>query len=258
MTFQPCGVERGIAQASRVVFAQSINLQSINQSFQEGVKFTTKSNTYTYEGNMLSYMIGIDLSCNALCGKIPPEIGSFSEIQVVNLSHNKFIGFIPETFSNLSQIESLDLSYNNLNGSMPSQLIELNSLVAFCVAHNNLSGKTPDFTPQFATFEKSSYEDNPFLCSPPLPKSCYEAGSPSSSMPDFKEEEEEDDIGWIDMSIFYTSFWASYGTIFLAVITILLINSRCRRTWFYYVDAFIIYSYYFIVDSFHKLGKNGR
>ncbi|GAB4831098.1 hypothetical protein Ancab_005108, partial [Ancistrocladus abbreviatus] len=173
----------------------SLSEQSIEQSIQERVKFTTKSTTYSYECNMLGYMTGIELSCNALSGEIPLRLESFSKIQAVNLSHNKFTGSIPETFSNLSQIESLDLSYNYLNGSIPSQLIKLNSLVVFNVAHNNLSGKTPDFMRQFATFEESSSEGNSFLCGPPLPKSCYEAGSPSSSMLDFKEEEEEDDVG---------------------------------------------------------------
>ncbi|KAK7814584.1 receptor like protein 21 [Quercus suber] len=43
------------------------------------------------------------------------------------------------------------------------------------MAHNNLSdNKLPDFEAQFATFGTSCYEGNPFLCGPPLEKSCTE------------------------------------------------------------------------------------
>ena len=84
------------------------------------VGFTTKSISYSHKGNILEYMVGIDLSCNNLAGKIPPELSKISSyIRALNLSHNNLSRSIPVTFSNLKQIESLDLSYNNLNGRIP-------------------------------------------------------------------------------------------------------------------------------------------
>ncbi|MBA0765035.1 hypothetical protein Gotri_014298 [Gossypium trilobum] len=94
---------------------------------EEVIDFTTKSGLYSYKGNIISYMIGIDLSCNNLTGHILPKLGNLSEIHSLNLSHNKFIGVIPSSFSKLQYIESLDLSYNNLSGKIPNQLVDLNS-----------------------------------------------------------------------------------------------------------------------------------
>ncbi|GLT49421.1 hypothetical protein SLA2020_229770 [Shorea laevis] len=101
---------------------------------EDWVEFTTKSMSYVYNGSILRYMSGIDLSCNQLTRRIPLEIGYLNEIHALNLSHNKLIGPIPSTFLNLKQIESLDLSYNNLNGRIPPQLIELNTLAVFSIA----------------------------------------------------------------------------------------------------------------------------
>ena len=154
------------------------------------MEFTTKSRTYSYKGDILNYMYGVDLSCNRLAGEIPPELGKISNnLRAMNLSHNNLTGPIPTSITNLKQMESLDLSYNNLNGRIPPQLTEMTSLEVFSVAHNNLSGTTPERKNQFITYDESSYEGNPLLCGPPLHNDCTKIGPPFTTPVEYKEEE---------------------------------------------------------------------
>ncbi|KAK9029628.1 hypothetical protein V6N11_026736 [Hibiscus sabdariffa] len=213
---------------------------------EEQVAFTTKKGLYTYSGNILDYMSGIDLSCNRLTGQIPLEIGNLSELHALNLSHNNLTGFIPPSFSNLKQIESLDLSYNKLSGIIPIQLMELYSLAVFNVSYNNLSGRIPHEKAQFATFDEISYLGNPLLCGPPKQDSCTGTGLTTIS-PNASGGEEES--SWLDMKAFYLTFWVCYVIVLMTIGTVLYINPDWRQAWFYFIGQCINACHYFIVDN---------
>ncbi|RDX90106.1 Protein BRASSINOSTEROID INSENSITIVE 1, partial [Mucuna pruriens] len=220
----------------------------------EKANFTTKEMPYTYTGSILAFMTGIDLSNNKLKGNIPSELGNLTRIRALNLSHNDFIGQIPASFSNLVQIESLDLSFNKLSGQIPPRLTRLTFLAVFSVAHNNLSGETPERKGQFITFDESSYEGNPFLCGPPLPKSCNPYGQPHPISPN-RSYTDEDNSSLLDMFVFWVSFGLSYTSVLLVIAATLYINPYWRRAWFYYIELVSTNCYYFIEDNFRRFSN---
>ncbi|PHT27630.1 hypothetical protein CQW23_32760 [Capsicum baccatum] len=60
-----------------------------------GADFTTKHNTYSYEGRVVDSMAGIDLSNNQLSGEIPRELCSLTAI----VAHNNLTGTTPQRAS---------------------------------------------------------------------------------------------------------------------------------------------------------------
>ncbi|XP_016755303.1 receptor-like protein 15 [Gossypium hirsutum] len=162
---------------------------------EEQVLFTTKKGSYSYSGNLLEYMSGIDLSCNMLTGPIPPELGNMSELHSLNLSHNNLIGFIPSWFSKLEQIES-SIPYDKA---------------------------------QFATFDESSYLGNPFLCGPPKHENCSGTGL-APTAPNASSIEEES--GFMDKHAFLVTFLASYPIVLTTIGVVLYINPYCNEDGF--------------------------
>ncbi|BAT96202.1 hypothetical protein VIGAN_08310100 [Vigna angularis var. angularis] len=223
----------------------------------EKVNFTTKKTSYTYKGDILGYMSGIDLSNNKLTGNIPSEFGNLIRIRALNLSYNDLIGQIPASFSNLVQTESLDLSFNKLSGKIPPQISRLSFLAVFSVAHNNLSGETPERKGQFITFDESSYEGNAFLCGPPLPRSCNPYLQPHAISPN-NSHTDGGNCSFIDIFVFRISFGVSCTSTVLVIVATLYINPYWRRRWFYNIEFVCTNCYYFIEDMVLFKFSNNR
>nr|XP_023923606.1 leucine-rich repeat receptor protein kinase MSL1-like [Quercus suber] len=221
---------------------------------QVEIEIVTKYRPDLYKGLNLDLMSALDLSLNKLIGEIPPKLGQLSSLHGLNLSHNQLTGSIPKSFSNLTQLESLDLSHNNLSGEIPSTLVDMNSLAVFNVSHNNLSGKLPDFKAQFGTFEKSSYEGNPFLCGPPLEKSCTEKDK-SPQSPQKSSKASGGKRYEADPLFFYASFGVSYIIFFFGVISILYINPHWRQRCFNLVEDRMYWCYHFALNSQKLLNR---
>ncbi|CAK7324980.1 unnamed protein product [Dovyalis caffra] len=172
------------------------NNLSWRKKFEENswvpIDFTTKGNSYSYQGIPLTLMTGIDLSSNQLTDAIPIQLGELLELLSLNLSHNLLTGHFPASFQNLTTLDSLDLSHNKLTGHIPPEIGQMKSLGTFNVACNDLSGRIP-FGYHLSTFSDSSYVGNPKLCGEPLSKECSEDYSHDNEDDEKEESHTEED-----------------------------------------------------------------
>ncbi|XVE66357.1 hypothetical protein DITRI_Ditri08aG0074000 [Diplodiscus trichospermus] len=201
------------------------------------IDFTTKGNSYLYQGIPLTLMTGIDFSVNTLAGSIPDEIGELADLRSLNLSQNLLTGHIPTSFKNLKILESLDLSYNSLTGQIPHGIVQLDSLTTFSVAFNNLSGRIP-FNEHFSTFSESSFKGNRKLCGEQLQRKC----SSNDNEDDGRQEKPKAEESLLDKPLFFYSFvFISYAVGFWSVIAPLYISVNWRRKYFATIDGWIEY-----------------
>ncbi|TXG66872.1 hypothetical protein EZV62_008147 [Acer yangbiense] len=126
------------------------------------VKRNKSSNGLQYN-QASSFPPSILLSNNMINGTIPPEVGRWKQLHVLDLSRNNISGTIPSSISEMENLESLDLSSNDLIGSIPKSFEKLTFLSKFSVAYNHLQGAIPNGG-QFYSFPASSFEGNIDLC----------------------------------------------------------------------------------------------
>ena len=83
------------------------------------------------------------LSSNNLVGTIPADLGSLSELNLLELYGNNLSGTIPTELGSLSNLEALGLNINQLSGEIPVELGSLSNLEALGLSNNQLTGPIP-------------------------------------------------------------------------------------------------------------------
>lgn len=103
--------------------------------------------------NDKGYVKEIILPANRMSGKLPDEIGVFTELERLDLgisvssedpNNNAVSGQIPVSIGNLVKLRSLILSCNDFAGSIPEEIGNLVKLQELRLDHNRLSGNIPE------------------------------------------------------------------------------------------------------------------
>jgi len=86
----------------------------------------------------------LSLSRNNLAHSVPPILGEFRGLALLDLSHNDLQGPIPDALGQLESIQVIDFSGNRLTGPVPNSLGSLsNTLHTLRLGCNVLSGPIP-------------------------------------------------------------------------------------------------------------------
>ncbi|CAA7022084.1 unnamed protein product [Microthlaspi erraticum] len=78
-------------------------------------------------------VIGLDLSCSCLHGRLEPNTSLFrlQHLQTLNLAYNNFtFSPFPAKFHKLVSLQRLNLSQTSLTGQIPTEILQLTSLVS--------------------------------------------------------------------------------------------------------------------------------
>ncbi len=86
---------------------------------------------------------GLELTYNDLSGQMSPELGSLTNLNILDFSGNEFEEEIPLWLVNLVNLETLDLGANSFRGNIPPELAKLDNLQTLTLGFNELTGEIP-------------------------------------------------------------------------------------------------------------------
>eukprot|EP00253_Pinus_taeda_P033266 PITA_33266 len=146
------------------VFASLQQLRRLNLSYN---KFS--SNIPDSIGDCSSLEL-LDLSYNQLSGLMSWKVASLHNLQFyINVSHNALTGRVPAELGGMHMVQAIDLSANNFSGSIPGQLVNCAELDYLNLSHNSLEGTIPTSIDQVARLQDLDLSFNKL--SSPLPTS---------------------------------------------------------------------------------------
>ncbi|KAK1259504.1 hypothetical protein QJS04_geneDACA005590 [Acorus gramineus] len=140
--------------------------------YEESLSMQVKGGTRTHT-KILSLVISIDVSHNAMSGEIPEELMSFKGLVNLSLSVNRFRGGLSNKVRDLAELSSLDVSEITFSGPISPSTSQLGSLGY--LNFSNFSGAVP-YAEHLMTFEANAFSGNPYLCGPPLARRCHLEG----------------------------------------------------------------------------------
>ena len=108
-------------------------------------------------------VIELFLRENDLSGELPSELGSLSELTLLDLDMNRLTGGIPAQLGQLNELHTLLLGYNQLTGDLPPELGQLKGLTTLWAPKNSLSGELPPVLGQMASLFIVALNHNSFI-----------------------------------------------------------------------------------------------
>ena len=94
---------------------------------------------------MLSDLVSLDMSYNAIEGPIPTEFGLMSKLRVLRLDRNDISGQIPRDVGDMLELRVVHLEWNDLTGSFPNDIFSrLTNLIELQLHTNKLTGEVTD------------------------------------------------------------------------------------------------------------------
>lgn len=140
----------------------SISLLALNNSIKE-LNWDLRQPIDTWDGvelNINGCVESLDISDEGFRGNIPPEIGSFLELQYLALDENYLEGEIPPEIGNLTKLKHLGLDDNRLGGKIPSEIGNLKSLEYLNLSDNQLTDFIPNEISNLFNLQKLLLRNN--------------------------------------------------------------------------------------------------